>query len=139
VSFHVGVTGTRYGMSDFQKKELFRKFGEFTYLEEYVFFHFGDCTGVDAEAFELASKFGFITVSHPPVNQKWRAHCKADITHYPMPYLVRNQDIVDSSNLLIVVPKTPETESPRSGAWATYRMAAKARVKTLITLPGSES
>jgi len=69
-------------------------------------------------------KLGFKIVIHPPKNPKQRAFCKGHETREEKEYLVRDHDIVDECDLLIVVPKTRKEEL-RSGTWATVRYARK--------------
>ncbi len=53
------------------------------------------------------------------------------------PYLERNRDIVDASEVLIACPSTRE-EVMRSGTWATVRYARKKGMKiTLIFRDGT--
>jgi hypothetical protein len=100
---------------------------EFTRLYA-VEFHHGDCVGADAEADDLIAQIGGCKiVIHPPDNPRKRAFK----TRYPgrivlpaKPYLMRNHDIVDATDILIAAPKTNEEEL-RSGTWATIRYAMK--------------
>jgi hypothetical protein len=136
MTIHIGITGTRAGCTRRQRVALLDALDKvFMSGDRRVFFHFGDCVGVDEEAFRIVKQLGFITVSHPPTNPKFHASCKADIIHHPRPYLTRNQDIVDAVSKLFVVPSGPEADNPRSGTWATYRMAVRAGVKTVVIEP----
>lgn len=136
MTIHIGITGTRVGCTRRQRVALLDSFDKiFLSGDRRVFFHFGDCVGVDGEAFRLAKQLSFITVSHPPTSPKFRAMCKADIIHHPRPYLARNQDIVNAATKLFVVPSGREHDNPRSGTWATYRMAVRAGVKTVVIEP----
>jgi len=59
--------------------------------------HHGDAVGADAEAHDIAVTLGWNAVSHPPINDAWRAHKVADEERAPKPYLVRNRDIVEET------------------------------------------
>jgi hypothetical protein len=50
------------------------------------------------------------------------------------PYLVRNQDIVDISKVLIGAP-SDFVEEQRSGTWATIRRARAAKLWTILVYP----
>jgi hypothetical protein len=141
VTIHIGITGSREGCSVTRLRELMDVMSEFaapTYprlIPDSVVFHFGDCTGVDFQGFHLAKVLEFQTTAHPPTNPTWRAYCDADQVLPEKPYMERNRDIVNAVSTLIVVPSGPEADNPRSGTWATYRMAVKAGVETVVIEP----
>jgi hypothetical protein len=112
----IGFTGTQIGMSDRQKEQLrwFLKPGDE--------FHHGDCIGADAEAHDIAREVGCRIVIHPPLDNKKRAFKQGDKECTPREYLVRNKDIVDDTQTLLVAPKS-DIEERRSGTWSTYRYA----------------
>ena len=130
----VGFTGTRRGMNEKQKK-LLRSF-----LERLKWhckareFHHGDCVGADEEAHEIARESSYYIVVHPPINPILRAFCEGNEVLDPKPYLVRNRDIVDSSDVLIACPYQ-EKEVLRSGTWATVRYARKRHKPIIIIFP----
>lgn len=141
MTIHLGITGTRNGCTPAQLDALGRVMrnihadhGPEADGHE-VAFHHGDCIGVDDEAHTMAEDFGFWTVIHPPIDDKYRAYNVGDFTREPEQYLVRNQAIVNEVSLLIVVPSGAEAENPRSGTWATYRMAVRAGVETVVIQP----
>ena len=118
----VGFTGTREGMNDKQIANLkmyFKKCAS-TISE----FHHGDCVGADEQANNIARDFSIKTCAHPPTNYTHRAYCKSDVWFLAKPYLDRNQDIVDICDTLLVAPRM-NTETMRSGTWATYRAAQR--------------
>src|SRR4030042_6607290 len=107
----VGFTGTQEGMSEFQKKSLFRFFSE-NVCEE---FHHGDCVGADSDAHDIARALGLAIHIHPPYNPAKRKRCVGGIIYPEKPYLGRNHDIVDACDVLIAAPKGGEVL--RSGTW----------------------
>lgn len=115
----VGFTGTQLGMTDAQKARVDQLFAEFEYGA--VEFHHGDCVGADEEAHDLAENHSFDLEIHPPDDDSKRAFCHAPVIHEPKPYLVRNRDIVDSTEVLLACPNGEERL--RSGTWATVRYA----------------
>jgi len=150
-SFHLGFTGTQEGATD---KQL-------TYFYKYVrdelnvdFFHHGDCRGADAQANHTIERINqyyrdkrttirnqIKIIIHPPTNPSKRAFCKPPVfdaqpyeTRKPRPYLDRNHDIVNESQLLIAIPST-FAEELRSGTWATVRYAVKQGKPVLIIYP----
>lgn len=130
---HIGFTGAREGMSDHQKSAL-------TYflsgIKKPCFFHHGDCLGSDYTAHAIALKRGFQVVLHPPDNTKMRAFASgAFSTLPPKDYLERNGDIVRACDRLYATPSGEEKEQPRSGTWATIRLAARAKIPVTIIYP----
>ena len=129
---HIGFTGTKEGMTDNQKK-LFEE-ELLKYNSKSTAFHHGDCIGADEQAHNIATKLGFYTIIHPPINDKYRAFCKGNVILPPLEYLDRNHDIVDSSKKMFATPKE-EIEQIRSGTWATIRYSKKKKVPVTIINP----
>lgn len=133
----LGITGTQEGPTDKQCAALLYLL---TQLQDHTkYYHNGDCIGVDAFFFHLvrqAHPKGII-IGHPPDKSDKRAFCKFDIVRKPKPYLIRNQDIVNESDLMLVVPKEAE-EQLRSGTWATYRYTKKANKPYIIVYPNGK-
>lgn len=116
----IGVTGTRSGMNERQRTEFIAFLTEIGTGE----FHHGDCVGVDVEAAEIAKSLGFKIVCHPPVKTDLRAYHKSDEFRQPDSYLARNRNIVNETDMLIVVPYQNERQD-RGGTWYTYDYAVK--------------
>lgn len=127
----IGVTGTRSGMTDFQRTSV-NKFlfvchisgKHHSDIEIKHELHHGDCVGVDVETAELAKKFDYKIVCHPPVKDDLRAFFKSDETREPMNYFARNRNIVDECDHLLVVPYQMEWQS-NGGTWYTHDYAKK--------------
>jgi len=49
--------------------------------------------------------------------------------------MARNRDIVAASDALLAAPEGPEASYPRSGTWATVRMARRAGLPIQIVWP----
>lgn len=127
----VGFTGTRWGMTPHQSSS----FLELVKTLNIVEFHHGDCVGADADAHHIIqSNTEAKIVIHPPNNESGRAFCEAECILPKKEYLVRNHDIVNSSDILIATPGEC-TEQLRSGTWATIRYARKAGKKVYIIVP----
>lgn len=118
----IGFTGTRRGTTGPQQETLRRILtGALIAGGE---MHHGDCVGADEEAHAIADSLGAAIYVHPPVDPSFRAYCDGRTTAYvaePKPYLERNRDIVDESDVLVACPDGPERR--RSGTWATIRYA----------------
>lgn len=125
----IGFTGTRSGMTTFQRKRL-TSFLEHSKGE----FHHGDCIGSDAQAHDIAEKT-MECVIHPPLKNVARAFKKAKVIHEPKDYLKRNLAIVEICELLIATPGSSTEESRGSGTWATIRYARRAKKRTIIIHP----
>ena len=117
----VGFTGTQRGLTDEQKAALDRLFHELG--QDAVEIHHGDCVGADEEAHDLADNHAFDIVRHPPDKDDKRAFCTGGEERDPKPYLDRNKDIVDETDMLIACPNGEERV--RSGTWSTVRYARK--------------
>src|SRR6185503_2013688 len=122
--FHVGFTGTRNGMSARQKEALARLLAHYAKEHPIRWFHHGDCVGADEEAHAQAVAAGYKICLHPPTSNGLRAHCPAEHTCEPEPYLMRNQSIVHHAFVLVGAPKEKD-EQLRSGTWATIRRGRK--------------
>jgi len=140
---HVGLTGTRNGLSRVQGVVLsnwLERGGKNTVL------HHGDCVGADEMAHIYARRAGAYIVIHPPTNDRLRAWCQADEYRKPFTYLTRNRHLVEECQVLWAFPKEP-VEVVRSGTCATVRYARKVgravRIVypdgTLDTIPADES
>jgi hypothetical protein len=134
----IGFTGTQAGMTQEQKNIFFI----FLFTLDCREFHHGDCLGADYDAHNLSvfyfiqnkNKFLGKIIIHPPINEVKRAFCKAKTILPSKPYLDRNKDIVNESELLIVCPKE-KIEQLRSGTWSTKRYAVKMKKKIIIIYP----
>lgn len=99
--------------------------------------HHGDCVGSDYQAHALAREMGHFVVIHPPLDDKLRAFAVADLERQPKPYLDRNKDVVDETEILVATPKT-RVEELRSGTWATIRYAKKQGKPIIIIYPDGD-
>ena len=128
----LGFTGTHRGMIASQIQDLKTTFKVF-YVTE---FHHGDCIGADAEAHDIAVAHGIPIIIHPPTDARKRAFCHIGNPQLPIrqlptkPYLTRNHDIVDASDVLFAAPHG--TEILRSGTWATIRYARKQQKRVVV-------
>lgn len=128
----IGFTGTQVGMTAKQKQEI----QEFLEYQNYCIFRHGDCIGADCQAHHIADKLGYRIIIHPPNNPNKRAFCTGSQTSILLhkPYLDRNHDIVDNSDILIACPKE-NTEQLRSETWATIRYARKKGKQVYLIIP----
>lgn len=135
----VGFTGTQQGLMMAQADAVDLVLRGFEPTE----FHHGDCVGADAQACEIVWRMprcyeGRIKiVSHPPDNDKKRAHAQSHVELAPLPYLDRNKKIVDATEILVAAPAGVR-EEVRSGTWATVRYARKRGKPILLVLPTGE-
>lgn len=131
----VGFTGTSDYQREAQLEALKLKLKELRFDE----FHHGDCINADENAHEIVMMCTTATVViHPPLNTHARAYCKGEasriIRREPKPYLARNHDIVDETDLLIACPRS-KLEQRRSGTWATVRYARKVGKPVILITP----
>jgi hypothetical protein len=135
---HVGFTGTQRGMTVEQMITVLKLLKE---LEPSVVHH-GDCIGADEE-FHILCSLAHIpeAIIHPPTNPDKRAWCEFLLLTFEnivireqKDYLIRNQDIVDESGIMIATPYEAR-EQQRSGTWSTMRKARKAEKDLIIVWP----
>jgi len=144
----IGFTGSQKGLTTHQsimlESELLKLIPDHGSVE----FHHGDCIGADFQAHAIFHDImfgrsnGYIVI-HPPDNPAKRAYSdRAHGGRYnkittnvldEQPYHVRNQDIVDWSDIMIACP-AQSIEQLRSGTWSVVRKARKqAKQVTVIT------
>ncbi len=136
---NVGFTGSREGMR-LQQIELLimylnsldslfsiqRKSGK-------IKFHHGMCVGSDEGFHSLVRQWvrDSIIIGHPPtIGTLISRETYCDEFREPKPYLDRNHDIVDESDILIATPSLDE--ETRSGTWSTIRYARKTSTPIII-------
>ena len=136
----LGFTGSR--------DESIPTFSQIVKVDELLFVlqpsevHHGDCVGSDEWFHKRCTgpyKNNPVVHIHSPDDPKYRALCTMgtkNILHTPKPYMKRNQDIVDASDILIATPHGPE--EVRSGTWATIRRARKKGIPIYIVYPNGK-
>lgn len=133
----IGVTGTRSGMTEAQYNSVL------SYLERHLAnrepgesmeFHHGDCVGVDVEVAILAKSLGYHVVNHPPIKDELRAFHESDQHRAPLSYFARNRNIVDDTDILLVVPYQSEWQD-HGGTWYTNDYAIKRQKSKVIFWP----
>jgi hypothetical protein len=104
--------------------------------------HHGCCVGVDEQAHWFALEAGVGSIGHPPINKSLMMRIDGLAVQFDgfrpaKPYLDRNRDIVDESEVLIVVPKEEPVEGLQAtgGTWYTYRYARRFGRPTKIIWP----
>lgn len=141
---HIGFTGTRAGMTSQQSHKVTWLIKVISDDEDLVVAHHGDCKGADSEfdgrirhrAIKRHQE-GLVTriIGHIPDNDKERCFINFDEERDPKPYLDRNHDIVDESDVMIATPKEYSEIWRGSGTWATIRYAKKQGKKLYIVYP----
>ena len=133
----IGFTGTQKGMTEIQKKQLTKYLSDYNNL---FIIHHGDCIGADSEAHDIAKRLNGYIIIHPPKDNNKRAYCFqnsfGDEIREERPYLERNKDIVDESDLIIACPNGKERL--RSGTWSTIRYAINKDKSIVIIYPDGQ-
>jgi hypothetical protein len=136
MNMKIGMTGTRFGLTEQQLKTFDSTFT----LLEMEEFHHGDCVGADAEIAnrirEIVREKGLslTIISYPCTITKARAYTEADEIRLPTDPLDRNRLIVDSVDMMVAFPGKMK-EQQRSGTWFTIRYARKQGVPLAIFWP----
>jgi hypothetical protein len=133
----LGMTGSRFGLSSQQHAIVTTLLdGERVDWPRPYQLHHGDCVGADERTHYIAIQLtGILTVSHPPIDSKWRAYCNAHVIMPPRPYHDRNHDIVTVVERMFALPSGEEQSQPRSGTWSTIRYAIRNHRPILIIYP----
>src|SRR6202795_4075150 len=125
----VGFTGTHKGADPMQlavAKERLKSLKELG-LDE---FHHGACIGADEQVAKIAKELGFRVVSHPglasdPKNLVFRSVWDgSDETREAKPFIKRDHDIVDETEVMLATPKG-YAEEARRGTGTRGRYAKK--------------
>ena len=96
--------------------------------------HHGDCIGGDATLHGLAVHYGMPVVIHPPEKSEYRAWCRGDETKEERPYLTRNLDIVEATQVLAGFPANREGRRS-GGTWFTILAATSLSRPVVIVYP----
>lgn len=101
---HLGFTGTRHGMTQSQRDQLYiRLFWDSPHGET---FHHGTCQGADEEAHLIAVELGLRVQMHPPTYTVLLARVMGEVRHPPLPFLECKKAIVEACD----DPEDIETE-----------------------------
>ena len=134
----IGITGTREGMSEYQVREVYDILNRINTNcrthDVKPSFHHGDCKGVDVEAAAIAKSLGYTIVCHPPKSTEQQGFFGGDEMREPAGYLQRDRAIVDSTDVLLVVP-LQMTWQPKGGTWYTHDYAAKKNKPLVVIFP----
>ena len=128
-----GFTGTRKGMTRYQKEQL----KELLLASKPTRVNHGDCIGADAEFHNIVKEYlpDCEIFIYPCNIREQRAFCQgAKFILNEAPPLTRNRNIVCASHELVACPKTNKEEL-RSGTWSTIRYAVKMAVGVHILNP----
>lgn len=128
---HIGFTGTRKGMTVPQIVVISQLLYPIGWIDITV--HHGDCVGADARMHVIAKTLGLDVVIHPPDKDDMRAFCESPNQREPLPYLERDRNIVDASEMLIATPKGPPEKG--SGTWYTTKYALDKGKDVHIVMP----
>lgn len=135
----LGFTGTQKGMT---KEQMLTVINLLVHALDVEHGHHGDCIGADNEFHDLLLHyFQHISISvHPPEDQR-RACGRVAVGQgrrmHPLPFIVRNRNIVDAADVMLATPEQP-VEKLRSGTWATIRYSLIKKKPLLIVTPAGD-
>jgi hypothetical protein len=130
----IGITGTRQGWTTLQSLT----FDSLIECVDQLFeFHHGVCVGVDCQSHQrvrfLAPDHGRI-ITHPSVDKKLQGDVVGDEGRPPKTHFARNRDIVNESDMLIVVP-VQNVWVPKGGTWYTHDYGLKRNKPVFVIWP----
>lgn len=128
----IAFTGSLDGMSARQVLALAHFLSNA--FREISAFHHGDAIGADQQAHKIAVNCRIPVIIHPCDVEHKRAYCTEGdpIILGVKPPIVRNHDMVKTSDLIIAGPTTLQARL-RSGTWSTIRYARE-MVKPVMIL-----
>lgn len=130
----IGFTGTQHGMTADQKETFKMVIAEYRPAR----FNHGGCIGADEDAHFMVVET-IPVVTYPGVDKaglpskRGRFDGAAEVKK-EKPYLDRNKDIVNDSDVMVATPQT-FNEEIRSGTWSTVRYAGKVGKKVIVIWP----
>lgn len=138
----IGFTGTRWGMTDAQKRAVSRWLlqllaGGASNPDE---IHHGDCYGSDDEFANMVHTAHPLTriVCHPPEDETHRAfNPHSDEMREPLSHFARNREIVAAAEVVIGTPREM-TRQERGGTWYTLDMAKKRSKSIVVFWPNGD-
>jgi hypothetical protein len=133
----IGVTATRHGMVAPQWLSVVNALLHLQPEEV----HEGDCVGGDDEFFKIVRMLLPKTriVTHPPVDNTFRAFHQGDVVLEPKTHFARNRDIVSAVDIMFGVP-LEMTRQDNGGTWYTIDYALKVKKPIhIIWRNGSDS
>lgn len=132
---NIGMTGTRFGMTDKQKLAVRNLLRIFADIEE---FHHGSCMGSDVEAARSVRRIfpKCFIVAHPgPDGDNRRDESGVDDEiREPLTHFARNRNIVRASQRLIATPLKMD-EMSHGGTWYTIKYARSFSVPVAVVWP----
>lgn len=131
---HIAFTGTRRGMTP-QQRLAFSIWIRDEREHNEITLHHGMCIGADAHAHRIAEAHSCLTHGYPPINQDHAdMSLNVDFIAEPGDFLIRDQWLIDASEILVAAPKGFEEER-RSGTWATVRYARRSGKPVVMIWP----
>ncbi len=144
MTFNIGVTATREGLTGPQFKTIIEKLRYIAMTNDLdgVALHQGCCDGGDEQITIVAAAIGIPITAYPPTDKKFFSKLAYELSSTVMkegPYLERNGRIVDACDILIGAPKQ-KYEELRSGTWSTIRYARSLnKIMTIVWRDGGAS
>lgn len=126
----VGFVGSKWGLSTEQLRAVSRM------MSKVLEFHHGDMVGSDKQVADLAMLDGVpIVVSHPPKVNMYRAYAYATVIRPVQDYQVRNKEIIDEIELLVVAPFR---KGIRGATWWAVGYADLKQRSSVVIYPNGE-
>lgn len=129
-TFDVGITASRRGLTTAQNRAVRQGLADLLdACSSPPTLRHGMCVGGDAQVHRIARELGYRIVGHPPVDTRWKAEVECDEVLPPLPFICRNEVIVERCTTMWCLPGEWYERSRGSGTWATIRHAALRMVR----------
>lgn len=130
----IGFTGTRSGMSDFQKKTVTQMVKAISENNPGSLAIHGGCIGADIDFHHICDDLiREVYPGHFAKDPENKSHIGefpgAHIVHESQTHFKRNRDIVDRCDILIA---TPYNNNQQGGTWYTINYAKKTNKHTIL-------
>jgi hypothetical protein len=125
VTANIGITATREGLTGPQLKTIVNRLDMLKSDNARIILHQGCCVGGDEQIAIAAHALRIPIIAYPPDNKRFFSKIAFELSFRvepDMPYLARNDKIIEACNVLFVAPRT-KFEEVRSGTWSTFRHA----------------
>lgn len=142
MGMRVGFSGTRQGMTNDQVLQVHMLLGDLRSAGATQATH-GMCQGADKQFHDMAKALSYFVIGCPGVTtdgyQYFRSNVECDLVMPEKPFLIRNRNIINESDVILITPKETREQFKGSGTWASIRYARTANKPLVVIWPDGSS